>query len=142
MMMKNKKEKLAIFDLDDTVIEINTTFQFIKFCLWRVNKLKYFLFILMEQTIIFFSRARAIAFLKGIPKNVILNLSDVFLDKIDKYLNKDILTKIQTFKNNGYKLVLISASLDFLVEGIAKKLNFNDCYGSEFIFIVEFESKI
>ena len=38
----NNKIKVAVFDLDNTLVNINTTTEFIKFYLKKHNKLKYF----------------------------------------------------------------------------------------------------
>jgi len=131
----NNFRKVAIFDFDNTIIEINSTFDFIGHFLWLHSKLKFIIFLfLREFNFLLDFRSYAVSLLKGFKKETISEASKYFFEHSKKYLNKEALEQIQYFKSNGYEIILISATLDFLLKPFADFIKCDSWFASELEF--------
>ena len=140
-----------LFDICDTLYYSNTTFDFISFFLKRENpsnlekfnrisKRKTAIFILRYSILKLFKldlfRIKAVTFLKGYSKE---KLSDGVSAFYNEYLvKKEIGQTMNILKNNLNKTILVSSSLDIIVNEIAKNLKVKKFFSSE----LEFENEI
>jgi len=139
------KTKIAIFDLDFTLINSNSTFDFIYFYIKskksykKLIKALFFLFfeklgVLTEH----FHRKKKplfLGFLSGEQSSEINRMAEkYFLDRGKKILNRDLLAEIRKLKESGFLMVLASSSLNPVVEVFARKLNFDDFFASTLRF--------
>lgn len=60
-------------------------------------------------------------------------LADEFFSLDHLSFREDIIHDVMARHNRGDKVVLLSASPDFLVQKLAKKLSFSECYGTEYL---------
>lgn len=139
-----------LFDICDTLYYSNTTFDFISFLLKRENpsSLEKFNRIRNRKTAIFivrFSvlklfkfdlfRKKAVTFLKGYSKEKLSDLGHAFYNEY--LVNKEISQTINVLKANRSKTILVSSSIDIIVNEIAKNLNVKKVLSSE----LEFENE-
>lgn len=132
----NKRIKLVIFDLDDTFVSCNSTYDFIKYYFLKNNRKKLFWFYIFYFLNFFVDRRkRTINLLKGEPKEKLENEARVFIKKLlNGYIHPEMLEKYRELKEKGYKTFLISASLDFLVNLLGKEIGFDESFGSKLLF--------
>ncbi|HGJ5892268.1 MULTISPECIES: haloacid dehalogenase-like hydrolase [Arsenophonus] len=124
---------IIFIDLCGTLVNENTTFHFFEkkilpkknLCIkliWKlkivqiITKLSFLLGIKWDL-----SKKACLFFMKGLNRNDLAVLSDEFVNELS--WRKDILTKIDLLKRHGYFPVIISASLDFLVKSVSKKMH-------------------
>jgi phosphoserine phosphatase len=135
--------KLSIFDLDKTILKINTSFHYYIYLyknrilpftsLFKLFKyyIKYQFFNLSPKELhnVVFNR-----FLKGKYLNIISDYVDTYLEK---YLSKSFylpsILKMQTAINRKDHVILLSNSPDFLVKKIVDILKINDYRASTYI---------
>lgn len=135
--------KTVLVDICGTIFYSNTTFDFLDSF---IKKKSYKIFRLLSKT--YFGRAinkifilcfkidiiRTIAvhYLKGINKSFLLEKAYEFYDHfLIKKQNKTIINKIHNFQENKFRVILASATLDFIAEVIADKLNIAVYFGTE-----------
>lgn len=127
--------KIVVFDLDDTLVELNTTFDFIKFYLWRTSKTRYLEFILLEEVSFLFDyRKLAISFLNGADKKRLYKIAEDFFAYSEPRLNRELLLRLESLKNDGYKTFLISGTIDCTAYAFAHNLGFDEYYSSKLKF--------
>ncbi len=136
--------KIAVFDVCGTIYNSNTTFEFLDDFFKKNNKYIHFrkitsnIFFVAANHYInkFFHvdliRNRAISFLKGSSIKEIKFASRKFLTETlaDKKVN-NVFELIKHYRNEGYKIILMSASLDFIIEEIQTELNTDDYFSNQ-----------
>ena len=134
-----KNQNLAVFDLDRTII-LNTSaeVQLIHFLRskrllpWTnfVHSLWGFLRQLphgMEQVIL-----RKSVYLMGLKEKDVLSVLPEFFEKLIKpRLSPKMGAYIKRFRTEGHETVLLSGSLDFIVDFLAPRLGIQSCIGSK-----------
>ncbi|ENA0807068.1 haloacid dehalogenase-like hydrolase [Providencia rettgeri] len=129
--MKNKK---IIFDLCGTIVDSNTTFDFIKY--YHRKKRNYMAYIyvslltsifgkILHRTFRFSMRKKALKTLKGILPEQLISLAYGFSEVTLKNKKIDIVFKILEFyKNNeNYEIIIASASINPVVQAFSIILN-------------------
>ena len=134
------KHNTVFFDLDDTIIKGDSIAKFMIFYLKR-NPSKIFVYIsLIPYFILFMLKIVKNKTIKGriakIFKHETLdNLSKIGLEFVNtvviKYCYSEALEEIKKCKENGYKLILITASFEFYAIHIANKLGFDKCIATK-----------
>ncbi len=128
--------KIAVFDLDDTLVNVNTTFDFIGYFLWRRSKIRYaFFLIFRELKFIFDFRKKSLNLLEGFSREDLRKGTEDFFEYSKKYLNNEIVEKSILLQEKGYKTLLISGTIDCTAEVFARKLGFDNWKSSELDFI-------
>ena len=122
--------KIAFFDFDGTITKYDTFTRFIRFF---VGDIKFFFgilillpkFIAYQLKIVsnqYIKECVITYFFKGVDikkfKNKALEFS---LSHIDSMIRKKAIEKILWHRNNGHKLVIVTASIDYWVEPWCKK---------------------
>ncbi len=122
------KEKIALFDFDKTICKGDSLTSFVWFSkniagygsalqsafygiLWFL-KLK-----TAEQ-----SKLKALNFLKSTSKNYIDDLGAMFINKHKSNLYNDAIKEIKILKQQGYKVIIVSASPYFYLQHLIKML--------------------
>jgi hypothetical protein len=121
-------EALVFIDLDFTIVDGNTTFDFLKF----VNPRRYHIFSRILMPIIFLNKLfkkdvykvlLVLLCIKGKPKELLQRYSRkyyTYIEKNDRYINRALMEYLANF----HKKILITASLDIVAENF-KDLGFN-----------------
>ena len=137
-------KQIAIFDVCDTLYNVNTTFQFLDQFL--INNKKYFFFRKISKLFLVkvlnyffyklfdvdFIRTLGTLFLKGKKVEEIKNFTYKFVqNNLALEIKKIIAIKINYYKNKGYQIVLMSGSYDFIINEVANYFNINEFYASK-----------
>lgn len=134
-------EKLAIFDVDYTLTKSETLFELYVFMVKRDPKLlihlpKNILAVLLYSLKIFdASKTKEcfISFVDGIDDKDMQNIVKDFYEKrLSKILYKDAIDTIKKFKNDGYKIYLISASAEFYLNELYNIKEVDKIIGTRF----------
>lgn len=127
------KVKAAIFDIDKTITTTDTFFLFFKFLLKRFRpyiylKLGYYFF----ETRVFKTdrvrvKATVLELLKGFDENQIKDLCCSFVEsKFKNVISVKAHESIKQFREEGFRVILISASLDVYLKHISSCLDYDD----------------
>lgn len=136
--------KILAVDLCDTLYHSNTTHDFFNFVfendehyknLKRKNKSFSFKVVNKLSNKLFkndMSRALITQILKDKTSN---EIDKLVLEFIESFLEPKKISKvhdiIEDYKKQGYKIMIISASYDFIARGVVKKLGLHSCMASE-----------
>ena len=136
--------KIAVFDVCGTLYKSNTTFDFLDY-FFKVNK-KYNRFRKITGNIFLVAgnhyinkifhvdliRKCAISFLKGFSVEEICRVSQKFLTEFlaESQIN-NVHELMQHYRDKGYKTILMSASLDFIIKEIHAELNTYKYYSTQ-----------
>ena len=129
-------KQIAVFDLDHTLINVNIGYAFGAH-LYRSGHVKlpralYLIgaYLLCKVGIISVDNIHRHYFhslIKGLSTSVIDPLVDSFLSKnLNTIINPKVLSKLEEAQQQQHHTVLLSSSPDFLVQKIAKKLDFDE----------------
>jgi len=140
-----EKLKIAIFDLDNTLININTTIEFVRYYLRSFNIFKYLIFLFYYYFLKDFLnllpkhniRKTIIFFLKGAKRKDLEKLANNFTRDFKDKLNPEVLNLLDKYKNNNYLVFIVSSSIDLLAKSFSNVLSLKDGYGSSLEFIEE-----
>ena len=137
-------KKIAIFDVCGTLYNVNTTFSFLDFYfkknknylvfrkivkLLPIKAINYLFYKFFGKDLI---RIIGTFFLKNQKLSDITKSSDVFVRNIlSKEVKEKIFTKLKYYKQNGYYIVLMSGSYDFIIKEVANYLDVNDFFASK-----------
>lgn len=136
-------KKLLILDVCDTIYPVNTTMGFIDFC---ISSKSWFLFSIFRKTLLgkainvlvykLFGvdviRNIAISYLKGFHQKELVKKSAEYIDSLD--FIEQIKVEVDKRKEDGWDIVLASASLQPIVEYICKKHQFSEYFATELAF--------
>ncbi len=122
--------KIAVFDIDGTLLlRTSAETQLIRF-LYKKNVIK--AYDLLKSIINSLSHIfkgideviyRKSGYLKGIEKKIVIShLFQLFDEYIWPKVLRDLLNRIEKFKKENYEIVIISGTLDFLLNTFIKKL--------------------
>lgn len=134
--------KLVVFDLDGTLIKINSTFRFLDFYFKKINPPKYLGYKLLFYSLFFINvlliklfhkdliRRIAFAMFKGEPVSRVEKVAEEFVASLPEndYL-EETTNLIKNFKEQ-YTVVLISSTLDFLLKYFGVKFGVDLFFGS------------
>ncbi|MBI5346752.1 MAG: HAD-IB family phosphatase [Chlamydiae bacterium] len=134
---------LTIFDFDNTLLKVNSSF---RYYLFLYNKKVFSLFSLFPLTFLYIryrffnlpaSKLHEKVFallLKGQDFFKISKYADLFWEKkISKFFYLPAVLKLQSAIKDGHYIVLMSNSADFLVEPVFKMLKINEYKASSYL---------
>ncbi len=136
--------QLVVFDVCDTLYNVNTTFKFLdKICvdnkkykifriiskIYPIIVLNYFFYKITNLDII---RFFGTLFLKGRDINEIKKITNIFVyENLVPEIKKIVSEKIHYYKKKGYRVVLMSGSYDFVIREVAEYFNADEFYASK-----------
>ncbi|MBN1115929.1 MAG: HAD-IB family hydrolase [Bacteroidales bacterium] len=129
------KKYIAFFDLDDTILSVNSGRILIKACyskglITRGDLLKAYWLSILFKLRIKSSRSTSLSMIKWLKGTEAKFMQDftgrVVNDLLISFIRPEIREEINTHQKNGGKLVMLSAALTFIVKPIAEFLNFDD----------------
>lgn len=136
--------KIAIFDVCGTLYNSNTTFDFLdnyfsnnkKYLFFRkisnlfiVKVLNHYIYKYMKIDII---RIYGTSFLKNETINNIHDYSKKFVYKnLEPKIKSNIYDMLKTYKNNNYKIILMSGSYEFIIEHVSSYVGADSFFASE-----------
>jgi len=136
--------KIAVFDVCDTLYSVNTTFSFLddyfsknkKYLFFRkISKLfivkvaNYFFYKFFKKDLI---RIYATTFLKNIPIEEIQIYTQRFVkEKLATKIKQNTTSMINEYKKQGYKIVLISGSYEFIIKEVCNYFHADKYYASK-----------
>ena len=123
--------KIAVFDLDWTLLEeISAETLWVLFCIkHRIVPGKLILISILRLFLFLpFGINRAILknryYLKGLKRKTAIQLMDMFYeDMLKSNLSAELLIRMKKLKSSGYRIFLLSATLDFILEYLVDKLD-------------------
>jgi len=129
--------KIAIFDLDRTFINSNSTYEFIKFFLkkspiYYKRKIFVFVFSFLENIgiplhLLIKKRSWFVSLLKDTNEEELKKTAQDFVKKrLARVINKEVFMQFKRLKQEGYYCVICSTSLDVVVEAFANSFDFDD----------------
>ena len=135
-MNKFEKNHISAFDLDHTLLSINSSYQFgyylYKKNVFSTSKLCYLLtkYFFHKLNILSINQLHQVTFNTIFLNQNSCKINELAEDFIDEFLNsyyyKPALEKLSEAKENNHFTLLLSSSPCFLVKIIAKKLQFDD----------------
>ncbi len=137
--------KLALIDVCGTLYHSNTTFDFLEFffrgrsamrLLWvrliRSLPLRALRKLLPFHWIDNSLRLSAIRLLSGQKTSTLETAARRFVKEVLTFRpHTPILSRLEDLERQGYRIVLLSGSLDFIVAAVAQSLNIKEWYGAE-----------
>lgn len=130
-----KKKYVAFFDLDDTILAVNSGRILIKECyrkgvMSHRDLLKAYWLSVLHKLRIKSSRSSSlsmIGWLKGTEAKFMQEFSGRVIDEqLISFVRPEIREEINTHRKNEGRIVMLSAALTFIVKPIAESLNFDD----------------
>jgi len=137
------KEKMVIIDICGTLYDSNTTFDFLDFC---IKSRSYLFFRRLSKTLMWrafnkacmslmrsdVTRALAVGHLRGLSEETLKHEADTFYNDVLVHLErKKVLQKVRDYLSEGCRVVLVSATLDFIAKTIAEKIGIQEVYATE-----------
>jgi phosphoserine phosphatase len=138
------KQDLVLIDICGTLFNSNTTFDFMSFHFG--NKSSYLLFRKLTKTYswrllnkvligIFnwdVTRALAVKWLRGFSKDQLKDMALLFYDNfLISRIQAEVIHKMNTFKDRGNTLILVSATLDFIAKEVAHRMAIPEYYSTQ-----------
>tara|TARA_B110001469_G_C9511984_1_gene255125 strand:- start:87 stop:740 length:654 start_codon:yes stop_codon:yes gene_type:complete len=135
--------KIAVFDVCGTLYRSNTTFEFLDF--YFLDNTRYKLFRIFSKSYIgkllnypffkFFKfdilRFIAISFLKGESTSDVKSATHTFVTEIlARKIQPEIQKLYNKYQRDGYYIILMSGSLDFIISTITDEWQANDSYST------------
>lgn len=128
-------KKIVILDLCDTLVKGNTTFLFLDSYFRDVPSYQFYMkckknlvlrafFKLLRKLSYDLNRRIAVKFLKGTARTDLYNYAKLMVEK-DFEFNHDIIKIVKYCQQQKIEIMILSASLDFIVEAVANNLNIN-----------------
>jgi len=139
-MSENKK--ILLVDLCDTLYPHNTTVGFVNFVTGGKSKkiLSLFIMKVISKLIYYLTKFDLVRYLylknlKGYSRTELLQLADAYITTLCP--NEIITNIVDDYKQKGYFIYIVSASLDVIVESATHKLDYCGFKASELDFIDE-----
>jgi len=139
-------KKIAIFDLDNTIISVDSLICFISFILIKYPfKFIYLPYLLFRTFLKIFKiisieefKTSWLILIKGLKLNELDRLSKSFIEnKVIPKIKKGALDEIARLKNDNFTLILATASFEFYTKHVFEYLKFD----YHFATIVEYNDK-
>jgi len=137
-------EKLFLIDICGTIYRSNTTFDFMEFWFSDVRWFNRLMLIKKHKTVGFINaiifrifgldliRSYVISHLKGLTEHQLKEMTEKFYDSfLSQVINSNVMEIINTKREAGYRLVIVSATLDCIAKEVAMKLNILEQFSSE-----------
>lgn len=136
-------QNIVIVDICGTLYNSNTTFDFLDF---YVKKKTYRVFRAISKNILWkifnkiclvllkvdVTRKIAVGFLRGQSKETLMQEVDVFYTQKLSYLEqKEVLELVRQYKSDGKRVILVSATLDFIAKKVSEKIDIPEVYSTE-----------
>lgn len=138
-----KPDNVYTFDLDGTILRVNSTFAFYRYGLkeglfsWKslIPCLYYgLLFKISSDIEALYQRTFRLLF-QGCQKNFFLSAIDDFVQQFpDAFFNQDVVRHVRYAQEQGYRVIVLSASPDFIVKPLIGRLNITEFFASSFLF--------
>lgn len=133
----NHKEKVAFFDLDYTLIGVNSTKEFLKFVL-KENIYSLISFYFYSIIFTLFSllgiktgSKKLLFLLKGLSEHEIYDFAKKFVRNVlIKNTNKKVFDKLDNLKLKGYKIIIISSGIQEVVKHFSKHFLIEEYHSS------------
>jgi len=140
--------KIAVFDVCGTLYKSNTTFDFLDY--YFEGNRSFSVFRYFSQSILgklvdyplrkYFNfdiiRTIALMFLKGEEEKVVEKSAKYFvLENLESKINHPIVDLLNSYKNQGYVIVLMSGSLDCLIDQVALRFESDAYFSSKLLSI-------
>ncbi len=124
-------------DVCHTLYKSNTTYDFLEWYLsanqdyQRLVKFRQNLLVRVAARAIGHDivRSKAIAYLKGLEYSALIDAATIFVDQLDPI--PETMQVLKQYRSRNYQIVLLSSSLDFIVEAISRKLNAKRFHASQ-----------
>ncbi|MFB6342963.1 HAD family hydrolase [Saccharicrinis sp. FJH62] len=129
------KNYIAFFDLDETILAVNSGRILVKECyrngvMSRSDLLKAYWLSILHKLKLKSSRRSSLSmmkWLKGTEAKFMQEFTDkVVEEKLVSFIRPEIKKEIHTHRENGSRIVMLSAALTFIVKPIAEYLKFDD----------------
>ena len=136
-------KKILFVDIDNSLVNINTTFEFINMIVKNnlIKKIifkftKSFLFKILFKLQIFDSVVINYLLINKLDKNYLDDQAKILVSKLlkKKRFNKKCLKIIENKKKQKYEIVILSYSLDLIAKIIKEELNFDKYYSNTLLF--------
>lgn len=130
-----QKNYIVFFDLDDTILAVNSGRILIKECyrkgiISRGKLLKAYKLSILHKTRIKSSRSSSLSMIKWLEGAEARFMHEYSYKVIDEllipYIRPEIRKEIDLHRKNGSRIVMLSAALTFIVKPIAEFLKFDD----------------
>lgn len=125
----NKGTKILLVDLCDTFYPCNTTMGFISYVIKRDSLIVNSYYLKVISSIIFkilkidIKRLLYLKKIKGKTKRELSHLADSYIETLTP--NEEVIQKIKEYQDLGYKVIIVSASLDPIVKSVVSKFGFD-----------------
>ena len=139
-----KSETFFLIDICGTIYRSNTTFDFLRFYFagerWfqRMQSIRKYRIVGFVNMIIHrwfyidLIRHYAISKLRGYTKQQLADMTTLFYDKyLSSVINPSVVEIINQKRQEGTKLIIVSATLDCISKEVASRLNISHQYSSE-----------
>jgi phosphatidylglycerophosphatase C len=132
-------KKLAIYDIDYTILNRDSLVLFFWYCLKRNPAKIIYLPLLAIMTPLFLMRIISMERFKGAWVLFVKNMTESQLDKLAKsfYLEcivpaikDDVLQQIRNIRKKGYTIVLATASFEFYMKYLSEKIEADYLFGT------------
>lgn len=141
--MDNSK-RIVIVDICGTLFNSNTTFDFLDFFLEEKSYIifrkisKSLLWRTFNKSIIFFfgfdlTRTLALKYLKGKQKSELKMAMELFYHRLTDLKNENVFSIVNKLKLE-FRVILASATLDFIAEKIALESDIKEYYSTELLY--------
>ena len=138
-----KKIKLAIFDLDNTILKVDSDYEMVNYLIqqnlvsekYRIKNEQYFSsYEDGSIDINEFSRFSLKPFINMNIDEIDAIVSDFYKEVLQPSIDKNILEIINNYISNETKILLASATNSLIVSFVSRQLGFNHYISSEVIF--------
>ena len=133
-------DKIALFDLDKTIISTDSFIEFVIFMirrnLWKALYLPYLCIIgimnLLKIVDMNYFKSKWLVFFKGIDKGLMDEISKDFVNKVLlKKIKPGALAEIERLRKEGFALIMATASFGFYVHYLSEYLQFDHLFATD-----------
>jgi len=141
-----KSDNIVLVDICGTLYNSNTTFDFLDF---YVKNKSYLFFrkcsrlfvwkVLNKFSLVTFkfdlTRAIAIKYLRNKTKEDLSSAADLFYEKVLINLKyTEVTSLLDKLKSDGMRLVLVSATIDFIAKKVSQEMGISEIYSTELVY--------
>jgi phosphatidylglycerophosphatase C len=134
-----RMKKLAVFDLDNTIISVDSFIELVRYMIVKFPAKIVHLPYLSLVTLLKFAnlvtfdhfKSRWLVFFKGMTDKQLESISKKFMSEVlVKKIKPGVLDAINYYKTNGFTLVLATASFEFYVRYFSDHLGFDHLFAT------------